>query len=1293
MAASDVSQVCYNHPDKKADFKCFDCKLDSIINVCAQCNIQVHSLDVFRTHRVEQIVVKDRERRLSQDINDIEKLIAVESELLQNVLIRLKYCQQEERETLSHLLQLQTATKRRLAEIKECETRIDKAFSYLTKVSSMLTQCSSPVDSGDGNGNVKDSFVPAVSIPQTKSIDHVPAVSQQTWLHVPLAQESVSHAQNGPSEECPDKLPDEIKGKDMFPVSVVGSLTRNGSFWMKKIGKTDADKELQIQTGIRSYFHNHGHRGNVDVSVGAFCTSLNRFNKEFCRVRIESVASSGMVKIRFVDHGILEEVSRSSLCPIPEEFVDIPFQAMECCLFPNLDTQLPYEAKWCFKDLTFHKILMAALEGKVTDEKGHSVNHVILVSCGDVPVCINTKVASLVEEQRQAQEDRPLRPKPEDTKLDTPLSQTEPPSNVPVGADTKFKTLNIEYEEKTGLSSTDTDMYVADNAVPSTFDESVITQASNDSLPSLRAEAAEFFPSPPEDNTQSKIPFHSTFDQSSKVPGILHLPMLENNPVNEKPDIENTEALPDHPQILPGCVDLAEYNRIVSQCSVNTIAVETLPKARFVMIRSSIRRIIEGMKCDSWCWTLENNKRLNRLYMEQTRIGAPLFLFFSGPKSLNFCGMAQMVSPVDLNASCPTLTKPFWFANNMVGKCTIKWMYVHDLHFRDVITSNNHISGFSKWHLSDLGNGAEIPNRLGQLVIRVYDSGNKFRSILQVALESYQTSELEQPNNDPSMPRINHKPFELQDSFPLSQEEDWDLEIEESLKAAKSLKVEAVTASPDEKEAITVSTVELVSDESTPMEVIGNETSDVSDASAHFSEVSKDGVSITFVSVQEEELLNTVSSEEDVFSSQPSDSIEAVKDQGQSCAGSSFEPLRGGTSEYQKTQDDAISSCQAQSVQGSTTEALSGGDCVDIANTSDWESSSPVRAFGNEVVSSCSVERESSELQDNVNEIQKENRSLTDPEQNTLESSDPNSQNGSLNGHNSGSETGVNVPEDTGDKKLNDNEVPQGEMSDLGCAGDVSGDKFEPSQDFGDSMADGEAVICESTCSNVDDNISGLMRGEANLPHLDVDGNIPHSSDNLSDENRACQTGNTNGEHHGSSEDLLTDYEDLPVEIGTEHYVYTQENLSSSGTFWARVHRKKEEERTFVETMRRMGARIESKNELLEDIHIYKPCAVKGDDGYWYRAHIEKTPHKGKVGIRLLDLGEYWDVYQKELRVLDDEFYVAPPAQAFECSVSFKHPGNMKEKSKMSRVVKKNKKIKVLVKSYSEGTVWVEILS
>lgn len=92
--------------------------------------------------------------------------------------------------------------------------------------------------------------------------------------------------------------------------------------------------------------------------------------------------------------------------------------------------------------------------------------------------------------------------------------------------------------------------------------------------------------------------------------------MLENNFVNEKLDIENIEVLFDYFQMFFGCVDLVEYNRIVLKCFVNIIFVEILLKVRFVMIRLFIRRIIEGMKCDSWCWIFENNKRFNRFYME-----------------------------------------------------------------------------------------------------------------------------------------------------------------------------------------------------------------------------------------------------------------------------------------------------------------------------------------------------------------------------------------------------------------------------------------------------------------------------------------------------------------------------------------------------------------------------------------------------------------------------------------------------------------------------------------------------
>ena len=46
------------------------------------------------------------------------------------ILLLIFYLQ----ETLSQLVQMQTATKKRIAEIKGCEATIEKAFQYLTKV-------------------------------------------------------------------------------------------------------------------------------------------------------------------------------------------------------------------------------------------------------------------------------------------------------------------------------------------------------------------------------------------------------------------------------------------------------------------------------------------------------------------------------------------------------------------------------------------------------------------------------------------------------------------------------------------------------------------------------------------------------------------------------------------------------------------------------------------------------------------------------------------------------------------------------------------------------------------------------------------------------------------------------------------------------------------------------------------------------------------------------------------------------------------------------------------------------
>ncbi|EDO28214.1 predicted protein, partial [Nematostella vectensis] len=72
------------------------------------------------------------------------------------------------------------------------------------------------------------------------------------------------------------------------------------------------------------------------------------------------------VKVRYMDHGMVQDLPLQSLVELPAQFKEIPYQAMECCLFANfLEVSLPYEAKWCFRDLTHGKDLLAKMQAKI----------------------------------------------------------------------------------------------------------------------------------------------------------------------------------------------------------------------------------------------------------------------------------------------------------------------------------------------------------------------------------------------------------------------------------------------------------------------------------------------------------------------------------------------------------------------------------------------------------------------------------------------------------------------------------------------------------------------------------------------------------------------------------------------------------------------------------------------------------------------------------------------------------------------------------------------------------------
>lgn len=86
----------------------------------------------------------------------------------------------------------------------------------------------------------------------------------------------------------------------------------------------------------------------------------------------------------------------------------------------------------------------------------------------------------------------------------------------------------------------------------------------------------------------------------------------------------------------------------------------TAPNARFFVIKSySEDDIHRSIKYEIWCSTEHGNKRLDQAFREREGNGA-IYLFFSVNGSGHFCGMAEMVSPVDYHSNSSVWSQDKW---------------------------------------------------------------------------------------------------------------------------------------------------------------------------------------------------------------------------------------------------------------------------------------------------------------------------------------------------------------------------------------------------------------------------------------------------------------------------------------------------------------------------------------------------------------------------------------------------------------------------------------------------------
>lgn len=138
------------------------------------------------------------------------------------------------------------------------------------------------------------------------------------------------------------------------------------------------------------------------------------------------------------------------------------------------------------------------------------------------------------------------------------------------------------------------------------------------------------------------------------------------------------------------------------------------PNARFFVIKSySEDDIHRSIKYEIWCSTEHGNKRLDMAYREREKEpNGCVYLFFSVNGSGHFCGMAQMVSPVDYNCNSSV-----WSQDKWKGQFRVRWIYVKDVpnvQLRHIRLENN-----ENKPVTNSRDTQEVPHVKGQQVLRI----------------------------------------------------------------------------------------------------------------------------------------------------------------------------------------------------------------------------------------------------------------------------------------------------------------------------------------------------------------------------------------------------------------------------------------------------------------------------------------------------------------------------------------------------------------------------------------------
>ncbi|KAG6909609.1 hypothetical protein DXG01_016391 [Tephrocybe rancida] len=186
--------------------------------------------------------------------------------------------------------------------------------------------------------------------------------------------------------------------------------------------------------------------------------------------------------------------------------------------------------------------------------------------------------------------------------------------------------------------------------------------------------------------------------------------------------------------------------------------------ARFFVIKSYTEDDVhKSLKYEIWSSTDPGNKRLDKAFKETAGRG-PIYLFFSVNASGHFCGMAEMLTPVDYSRSSTV-----WASDKWKGVFTVRWIFVRDIpnvNLRHIKLNNTQ----ERKPVTNSRDTQELLPDAGQEMLRIFHTHPARTSLLQ-DFAFYELQAMQKLQNQQGSPSPNQSPPESGNQSPEQQQQ------------------------------------------------------------------------------------------------------------------------------------------------------------------------------------------------------------------------------------------------------------------------------------------------------------------------------------------------------------------------------------------------------------------------------------------------------------------------------------------------------------------------------------------